>query len=109
MMRYLVTALLLGGCGEPRTEQLEAENQELRSHVADLESQLSAARSAAEEVTTKTKALRDSSDELQSQLARFQNEDWRDVVPSASSAGEELETAQTELESASSDLDDATE
>ncbi len=105
----LAVSLLLAGCAESGLDQLEAENAELRSQVADLEAKLSSARSAAEYVARKAAALRASSNELQAQLARFQTEDWRDVVPSASSASEDVESAQDDLETASSELEDAIE
>jgi len=43
----IAALLILAGCGESKVDQLETENEELRSLVADLESQLSSMRSAA--------------------------------------------------------------
>ena len=90
---WLGLALLLTGCGPSRVEQLEAENQDLKDQVEQLQSQLSNIKDKASELET-------ASSGLQQQLGRFEDENWRDVVPDAQEAGSDVESAQQELSDA---------
>lgn len=86
-------ALALTSCGPSKMKRLEAENRELRDQLDQLQSQLS-------DVQEKATNLETASDELKVQLARFENEDWRDVVGDAQAAGEDVDTAKDELKEA---------
>lgn len=95
-MRRLAIAvlLLLGACDRgptreeltERVDQLDAENQELRSKVEALTTQLEEARDAFAKVSR-------AADEVQSNAERFSNENWRSVVPDVEEASEELDQA----------------
>jgi len=85
--------ILLAGCGSSRVQQLEAENQDLKDQVERLQSQLN-------DIKDKANELETASSGLQQQLGRFENENWRDVVPDAQEAGSDVESAQQELSDA---------
>ena len=86
-------AVALVSCGPSKMERLEAENRELHDQVDQLQSQLS-------DIQEKANNLETASDELKAQLARFENENWRDVVGDAQAAGEDVDTAKDELKEA---------
>ena len=86
----VLCAVALTGCGPSKMERLETENRELHDQVDQLQSQLS-------DIQEKASNLETASDELKVQLARFENEDWRDVVGDAQAAGEDVDTAKDEL------------
>jgi len=87
------TLLVLSACGQTESERLKEENQNLRDQVDQLQSQLSSIKEKADDLETASSTLQD-------QLARFQSEDWKDVVPEAQEAGEQVESAQQELSDA---------
>jgi cell division septum initiation protein DivIVA len=89
----LAFCLAVSGCGQSRVETLETENADLRDQVDQLQTQLS-------NIKDKASSLKSASDDLQSQMARFQSENWRDVVPDAQQSSDSLESAQTELQDA---------
>lgn len=98
----------LSACGPTENEKLKVENEDLRSQVTQLEAKVTKVETAAEEVKSNAEELKTASDDLQSELSRFNSDNWRDVVPDATSAGDEVEAKSTALESSISDLDDAT-
>lgn len=71
--------LLLSGCGMGDAERLREENEHLQNRVDELERQLGQAKEA--------------SDNLESNVSRLQDENWRDVVPDVESDAEELSNA----------------
>lgn len=89
----LAFCLLLAGCGESETEKLKRENQELHEQVDALQTQLATIREKAD-------ALETSSSDLQEQMARFQSEDWKDVVPAATQASDDVDSAKDDLKQA---------
>lgn len=105
----LIILTCLCACGPSETEKLKAENEDLRSQVSQLQSKVDDVTKAAEKVKSDAQALKSASDELQAQLARFNSENWRDVVPAAKSAGDDVEEKSSALDSSLSDLDDATD
>jgi TolA-binding protein len=84
------TLLVLSACGQSESERLKEENQNLRDQVDQLQSQLSSIKEKADDLETASSTLQD-------QLARFQNEDWKEVMPDAQEADEQVESAQQEL------------
>jgi len=100
--------LLLAACNSGRVAELEDENESLRDQVAKLQRQVSDTRDAADEVRTKAAAVQSASEDMQSQVGRFDGENWREVVPDVESASGEVDDTQTALESSVSDLDDTT-
>ena len=71
--------LLLSGCGMSEEESLREENERLQSRVDELERQLGQAK--------------DAGNNLENNVARLQDENWRDVVPDVESDAEELSNA----------------
>jgi phage shock protein A len=104
----IAATMLLAACDSGRVAELEDENESLRDHVATLERQVSETRDAAEDVRTKAAAVQSASEDMQSQVGRFDGENWREVVPDVESASGEVDDTQTALESSVSDLDDTT-
>jgi ABC-type transporter Mla subunit MlaD len=88
LMTVGVAALLLCGCAEsgPSREELEAE-------IESLQQQISSAREYAEYVDS-------ASSELSDAVSRFNDENWREVVPDVRSASDDLESASAELNDA---------
>ena len=83
----IALASILSSCGPSENEKLKAENEELRSQVSQLQEKVSDTESAAEKVKTDAEELKVASDDLQTELTRFESENWRDVVPDAKAAG----------------------
>lgn len=79
----LAALLLLSSCGPTEVEQLRQENRELKAQLEDTRAQ--------------AEKLKEASDDLQAQLARFESENWQDVMPEAKAAGDNVESAQQEL------------
>lgn len=104
----VAAAVLCTACGQSRVEQLESENAKLRDQVSALEENISETRDAVEDVRSKAKEVQRASEDMQSQVGRFDGENWRDVVPGVESASGEVDDTQTALESSVSDLDDKT-
>ena len=94
----IVAALILTGCGQPELERTKAENVELRAQVERLQGEIS-------DIKEKADALETSSGELRSQMDRFQSENWRDVVPDAQAASDQVESDQDSLKSSVDDAD----
>lgn len=93
LLAITLSTALLTGCGPSKAERLEAENHQLREQVDQLQTQLS-------DVREKAGNLETASEGLKEQLARFETENWRDVVGDAQAAGEEVDTAKDELKEA---------
>jgi FtsZ-binding cell division protein ZapB len=87
MRRFALTiCLLLTGCGSSEIDDLREENAELQQKLANIQE--------------KSENLETASENLQQQLQRFDNENWRDVMPDAKEAGGAVEEAQDELSDA---------
>lgn len=84
----ILCCLLLANCGQSETDRLREENQELHEQVQQLQNQLA-------EVKVKAGDLKTASDALQEQLQRFGSENWKDVMPEAQDAGEEVAVSYT--------------
>jgi outer membrane murein-binding lipoprotein Lpp len=97
MIAVITAALVLTGCGQPELDRTKAENEELRAQVESLQGEIS-------DIKEKADALETSSGELRSQMNRFQSENWRDVVPDAQAASDQVESDQDSLKSS---VDDA--
>lgn len=95
----IVAALVLTGCGKSDLDRTKAENEELRTQVESLQGEIS-------DIKEKADALETSSRELRSQMDRFQRENWRDVVPDAQAASDQVESDQDSLKSSVDDADD---
>jgi Tfp pilus assembly protein PilO len=89
----LLIGVIVTGFGFARSRKLEGEKQELTQQVDQLQSQLS-------DVQAKSAALQASSDELKSQMQRFSSENWRDVMPDAQTASDQVESDQEDLSEA---------
>lgn len=90
----LAAVLTLAACGKSSRElELEADNQRLGARVTQLETRIS-------DIQDKASDLEAASDEMVGQVARFESEDWQDVVPSVQSASSDVEDAQMALSSA---------
>ncbi len=93
----LAVALTLAACGKSSREiELETENERLSGRVSQLETRLS-------DIKDKAGDLEAASDEMVGEVARFEAEDWQDVVPSVQSASSDVEDAQMALSSAVDD------
>ena len=91
---FWITVLLgVAVFGWIKIHNLEKENGRLKQRIA--------------EVQSKADALQASSDELQEQVKRFENEDWRDVVPDARKASEQVQTDADNLKSATDESGEA--
>lgn len=92
-MRVVILSalLLLTACGDSESDKSEID--QLREENTDLQTQLA-------NVREKADALETASDNLQEQLERFKTEDWREVMPNAVEAGEDVEQAQKDLKEA---------
>jgi TolA-binding protein len=97
-VRGLLLCFALAACGPSKSEQLQSENEELRVQVEQLQSQLS-------EIKEKAESLETSSNDLRDQMARFQSENWREVVPEAEAASSQVESDQDDLKSSIDDAD----
>jgi len=86
----IVAALVLTGCGQSELDRTKAENEELRAQVASLQGEIS-------DIKEKADALETSSGELRSQMDRFQSENWREVVPNAQAASDQVESDRASL------------
>jgi predicted nuclease with TOPRIM domain len=86
----LLFLLCLSACGKSETEQLKEENEELHAQVDQLQSKLA-------EIKEKSDNLETASDHLQQQLGRFEAENWRDVMPDAKAAGNDVDEAKDDL------------
>lgn len=71
--------LLISGCEVGVEERLREENERLESRVDELERQLAQAKQA--------------SDNLEGNVSRLSDENWRDVVPDVEADAEELSDA----------------
>lgn len=70
------TILFLSGCNQREVEDLRSENEELRIENHRLEQKIEAAQMNAEN--------------LQSEVGRFSDENWQDVVPDVETASQEV-------------------
>lgn len=86
------------GFGQSELDKTKAENEELRAQVESLQGEIS-------DIKEKAEALQTSSVELRSQMDRFQSENWRDVVPDAQAASDQVESDQDALKSSVDDAD----
>jgi chromosome segregation ATPase len=103
---------LLAACGAMESDTIDDSSKddriaELEAHVSDLEDQLQAAKDAASDLKTANDDLGSAAAEARDTAARFQHENWRDVVPDAEAAADRVVSAQSDVESASTALDDA--
>lgn len=95
----IAAALALTGCGQSELDRAKAENEELRAQVERLQGEIS-------EIKGKADALETSSGELRGQMDRFQSENWRDVVPDAQAASDQVQSDQDSLKSSVDDADE---
>lgn len=95
----VAAALALTGCGPSELDRTKTENEELRAQVERLQGELS-------DIKEKADALETSSGELRSQMERFESENWRDVVPDAQAASDQVESDKDDLKSAVDDASD---
>lgn len=104
-MRVLLVAVgcaLLSACGTsgPSKDELEGQVDELTTQLATAQETIEERDAQLEDARTKVGTLADASTALQGQVARFDQEDWRDVVPEARSAAGDVEDATGDAESA---------
>ncbi|EMP1643073.1 bZIP transcription factor [Acinetobacter baumannii] len=89
LKNFFVALLLVGlvGCGKPSITQEDYDNMvsEKDQQIADLEEQVTKLQEHISNLEVKT-------EEVNNQFKRFENENWRDVVPDADNAVEELNT-----------------
>ncbi len=71
--------LILSGCNDRELKDLREENSELRSRVDELEAKIEDAKGKA--------------DDLESEVSRFSDGDWQDVVPDVESAAQDVSSA----------------
>ncbi|MCZ3065534.1 bZIP transcription factor [Acinetobacter baumannii] len=89
LKKFFVVLLLVSlvGCGKPSITQEDYDNMvsEKDQQIADLEEQVTKLHEHISNLEAKT-------EEVNNQFKRFENENWRDVVPDADNAVEELNT-----------------
>ena len=105
----ILALLIVAGCGPSRKAVLEGRVEELGGEVAQLTEQLEDAQTAAADVRAQAEEVTTASESLQTEVSRFGNENWRDVVPDVSRLSGEVDTSQSDLATAVDDLDSAIE
>lgn len=105
----LSAALVLGGCGKSKADELQGEVDDLQAQIDQLQGQLQRVNDATDDVKEKAEAVTSASGELSGDVSRFGSEDWQQVVPDVTSATDQIDSAQAALSQSVSDLDDAAE
>ena len=75
------------------------------SRAEDLQTKLDAAHSQIDDLKTKSAALEEASNNLKQQMDRFETENWRDVLPDAKAAADDVDSAQSDLKTSADDAD----
>lgn len=73
------TIIVLAGCNDRELRDLRDENIQLQSRVDELEAKIEDAKGKA--------------GDLESEVSRFSDENWQDVVPDVESAAQEVSSA----------------
>lgn len=107
----VLAALTLSACSnspsaEERLADVEAENEELRGRIQELEEQLETSQAAAEDVKSEADEVRTASAQLRNEVDRLDTENWRDVVPDIESATGQMQTRHLSLDDSVGELDD---
>lgn len=90
-LQWLLVILALAGiCSMVALYQAHQKIEVLRDNVETLESALDDAQSKHEEMAAEIRELQDKAETLRYETGRFQDENWRDVVPDVDAAAEDV-------------------
>lgn len=98
LLSIVLTAAFLCGCGNERIEELEYELEEAQKKLENIESEF-------EDIQLKMRYLDSAIDELKNEIDDFSYENWRDNVPEAESAAEDVESAFHDLKREVDDIE----
>lgn len=87
-----IVFLLMAGCSS-NVERLESDNIALEEKVVQLEEELATAKDKNERLSDAVNESREAVDNLKNNVDRFENENWRDVVPDIAAPTAEADAA----------------
>ncbi|WP_158884747.1 hypothetical protein [Rhodanobacter sp. L36] len=81
---------LLSGCGPTRTEQLEQKISSLQTQLENMQNKLDNAKEKADDAQTELEGLQAAVEEADTNVSRFNEDNWRSVVPDVEDAEDDV-------------------
>lgn len=107
---FVAAAVALSACGEDeKVKALQDENAELTSRIDELSGKLADAHSKAETLQSEVDEVQTAASDLGDEISRFDDDNWRDVVPQVRSEADDVATKANALDGPVSELSDATD
>jgi peptidoglycan hydrolase CwlO-like protein len=108
-LRVSVTlaCILLTACGQSEVQKLKAENDDLQAQVDHLNEKLENVRSSASDLREKVDTAKATSADLEAEAGRFDDDNWRDVVPNVQDGSSQVSSELSDVDSQLEDLENA--